>query len=190
MSSSASATRILQELGEGDSSAARDLLPLVYEELRSLAAGYMQRERANHTLQPTALAHEAYLRLVDESQVGWQGRAHFFAVAAEMIRRILVDHARRRMADKRGGGAARVEIEVEPEVDGDRAHPIDLLALEEALEELGRLNDRHRRIVELRYFVGLTVVETAHVLGVSKETVKADWRMARAWLRSRLSTED
>ena len=107
-----------------------------------------------------------------------------------MIRRILVDHARRRMADKRGGGAARVELEVEPEVDGERAHPIDLLTLDEALEDLGRLNDRHRRIVEQRFFVGLTVVETAHVLGVSKETVKADWRMARAWLRSRLNAED
>jgi len=190
MSSPASATRILQNVGAGDASAARELLPLIYEELRSLAAGHMQRERPNHTLQPTALAHEAYLRLVDQSQVGWQGRAHFFAVASEMIRRILVDHARKRNADKRGGGAARVELEVEPEVAGDHAQAIDILALEEALEELGRLNDRHRRIVELRYFVGLTVVETAHVLGVSKATVKADWRMARAWLRSRLATED
>ncbi len=176
---------ILAELGRGDPTAADRLMPLVYSELRGLAERYLQRERTDHTLQATALVHEAYLRLVDQSRVDWKSRAHFFAVAAEMIRRVLVDHARRHRAAKRGGTVRRVGLD---ERLGSEDHDrIDLLALDEALDELATLNDRHRRVVELRFFGGLTVEESAHVLDVSPETVRADWRMARAWLHDRIN---
>ncbi len=184
MESTAQTTQILIDLGNGDGSAADRLMPLVYEELRALAEWHMKQERSDHTLQATALVHEAYIRLVDQARVDWKGRAHFMAVAAQVIRRILVDHAREHRAAKRGGQAQKVSLTdaIESEV-----APVDLLALEESLDRLGQLNERHQKVVELRFFGGLSVKETAHVLGVSPQTVKADWHMARAWLRQRLA---
>jgi len=152
-------------------------------ELRALAARFMQRERSDHTLQPTALVHEAYLRLVDQDDAQWHGRAHFFSVAAEVIRRVLVDHARRHRAAKRGGSRERVQLTSdEPASD----EGLDLLALEDAMEQLRSLNERQERIVELRYFGGLTIEETAAALRVSPATVKAEWAMARTWLKGKL----
>ena len=177
-------TQILVDLGNGDRSAAKRLMPLVYDELRGLAQRYMQQERADHTLQATAIVHEAYLRLIDQSRVDWKGRAHFFAVAAEMIRRVLVDHARAHDAAKRGGGARKVSLT--DSVGATEGPDIDLLSLDAALDELGRLNERHRKVVELRFFGGLNIDETAQVLEVSPQTVRSDWRIARAWLRQRL----
>jgi RNA polymerase sigma factor (TIGR02999 family) len=180
----ADATRVLTEFSRGERAAADKLLPLVYEELHELAARWMRRERRDHTLQPTALVHEAYLRLIDQSRVGWRDRVHFFAVAAEMIRRILVDHARGRATAKRGGGRRRIDLEHEAIAGGEL--DLDLLALDDALDVLGELNERQRKLVEMRYFSGLTIEETAEVLGISPTTAKAEWRMARAWLRRRL----
>ncbi len=178
-------TRILLELGKGDESAASKLLPLVYDELRGLAGHYMQLERPNHTLQPTALVNEAYLKLVDQSRVNWRNRAHFLAVAAEVIRRILVDHARGKAAAKRGGGQRRVPLDLAEPGDPPTGD-VDLLALDDALTHLGELSERQLRVVELRFFGGLKVEETAHVLDVSEATVKNDWRVARAWLAREL----
>jgi RNA polymerase sigma-70 factor (ECF subfamily) len=183
------ATRILSDLRAGDGSSANKLVPLVYNELRALAASKLSQERAGHTLQPTALAHEAYLKLIDQTRVEWQGRAHFLAVAAEVIRRILVDHARAHQAAKRGGGR-RLSLNTAG-VEAAAALPaagIDLLDLDVALAELATLDHRQARGVELRFFGGLDVRETAEVLGVSERTVKGDWRIARAWLRDRLSS--
>ena len=184
MAVSAQTTQILIDLSNGEPSAADRLLPLVYDELRALAEQYMEQERADHTLQATGLVHEAYLKLIDQSRVDWKNRAHFFAVAAEMIRRVLVDHARGHLAAKRGGAAQRITLS--DATDSPEADPIDLLDLNEALDELGVLNERHRRVVELRFFGGLSVEESAHVLEVSPQTVRLDWRMARGWLRQRL----
>ena len=180
-------TQILVDLGNGDRSAASRLMPLVYDELRGLAARYVQHERPDLTLQATDLVHEAYLRLIDQSRVDWQNRAHFFAVGAEMIRRILVDHARRHRAAKRGGGAAKVTLTDSIAVSDDP--DIDLVALDQALEELAKLNERHGKVVELRFFGRLSIDESAHVLGISTHTVRSDWRMARAWLRKRLERQ-
>ena len=177
-------TQILVDLGNGDRSAAKRLMPLVYDELRGLAGWYMQQERADHTLQATAIVHEAYLRLIDQSRVDWKGRAHFFAVAAEMIRRVLVDHAREHDAAKRGGGARKVSLT--DSVGASEGPDIELLCLDAALDELGRLKERHRKVVELRFFGGLNIEETAQVLEVSPQTVRSDWRIARAWLRQHL----
>ncbi len=177
-------TQILVDLGNGDRSAAKRLMPLVYDELRGLARRYMQQERPEHTLQATAIVHEAYLRLIDQSRVDWKGRAHFFAVAAEMIRRVLVDHAREHDAAKRGGGARKVSLT--DSVGATEGPDIELLSLDAALDELGRLKERHRKVVELRFFGGLNIDETAQVLEVSPQTVRSDWRMARVWLRQRL----
>ncbi len=177
-------TQILAAIVKGDPAAANRLLPLVYARLRELAAKYLGSEAQKSTLQPTALVHEAYLRMLGQSRVDWKSRAHFLGVAAQMIRRVLVDHTRERRAAKRGGQLERVALS-DTIVWFDRDE-LDLLALDEALEELGRLNERHRRAVELRFFGGLSVDETAHVLGVSPQTVKLDWRVARAWLRERL----
>jgi RNA polymerase sigma factor (TIGR02999 family) len=157
-----------------------ELLPLVYQELRRLAAGYLRRERAGHTLQPTALVHEAYLRMVDQTQVRWQNRAHFFGVAAQMMRRILVDHARSQHAEKRGGDVQKLSLDENIDVSGDRAS--ELVALDEALERLAEIDPQKSRVVELRFFGGLSVEETAEVLGVSAPTVKRHWRLAKAWL--------
>ena len=181
---SAQTTQILIDLSKGEPSAASRLMPLVYDELRSLAARYMAQERPGHTLQATALVNDAYLKLIDQSRVDWKGRAHFFAVAAETIRRILVDHARQHLAAKRGGSARRMTLS--DATGPPEAHPIDLLDLDEALDQLGELNERHRKVVELRFFGGLSVDEAAHVLEVSPQTVGSDWRMARAWLRQHL----
>ena len=165
---------------DGDDGALGELLPLVYAELRRLAAGYLRRERPGHTLQPTALVNEAYLRLVDQTQVRWQNRAHFLGVAAQMMRRILVDHARGQRAEKRGGEIQKLSLDENIVVSGERA--ADLVALDEALERLAELDPQKSRIVELRFFGGLSVEETAEVIGVSAPTVKRQWRMAKAWL--------
>ncbi len=172
------------EVVAGDDDAAQQLQQVIYDELRRLAARSMANERVDHTLQPTALAHEAYLRLIDQHQTGWRNRAHFLAIASELIRRILVDHARHRDRLKRGRGMKRIDL-------ADSTSPVasmnvDLLALDEALDILGRRNERHRRVVELRFFGGLTVEDCATVLDISPATVKADWSFARAWLRQTL----
>ena len=178
-------TELLVAWSEGRRDALDRLVPLLYEDLRRLAVGYMRRESPGHSLQPTALVHEAYVRLIDQRQVHWRNRAHFFGVAAGIMRRILVDHARSRRADKRGGAWDRVTL-VEDQV-GDRAREIDVLALHEALERLAAFDPRQERIVELRYFGGLTIEEAAEVVGVSEATVVRDWTIAKAWLRADLS---
>jgi RNA polymerase sigma factor (TIGR02999 family) len=161
------------------------LMPLMYEDLRRLAAGYMRHESPGHSLQPTALVHEVYVRLIDQRQVHWRSRVHFFGAAAGMMRRILVDHARSRRAGKRGGAWDRVTL-VEDQVAG-AAQEIDLLALHKSLERLAAFDPRQERIVELRYFSGLTIEEVAEVLGISEATVVRDWTIAKAWLRADLS---
>ncbi len=176
-------TRLLRETDSPE--AADRLYRLVYDELRAVAVRRLAAERADHTLTPTALVHEAYIRLVDQDRVEWRGRAHFFAIAARMMRRILVDHARRKQAERRGGGAVHVTLGSAGGSDDDeRIH--DLLALHDALERLAALDDRQASVVELRFFGGLEVEETAHVLDVSPSTVKRDWAFARAWLLAEL----
>ena len=172
-------SHLLKEWNAGDPEALDRLTPLVYEGLRRQAARYLRRERPGHTLQTTALIHEAYLRLVDAGDVHWQGRAHFFAIAANLMRRILVDHARRRDADKRGGSHVRVQLDEAVAGGTD----VDLLAIDEALDRLAAVDPQQARVVELRFFSGLSVEETAAALGVSPKTVKRDWSVARAWLR-------
>ena len=179
-------TQLLNELGAGDSAALDRLLPLVFDELRRLAHSYLRRERGDHTLQPTALVNEAYLRLVNQQDVRWQGRAHFFGIAANLMRQILVDHTRRRAADKRGGADLERLSLTQAELVVNRAD-VDVLALEEALERLNEFDRQQARIVELKFFAGLTIEETAEVLGVSHATVERDWKLARAWLKRELS---
>lgn len=174
-------TQLLGEMQRGDARAADRLLPVVYEELRRLARTYFHQEPTEHTLQPTALVHEAYLRLVDGG-VDWQGRAHFFGVAARAMRRILIDHARARRADKRGGGAVRASLEAIDDADGVMPPDEYLLSLDEGLQELAKLDEQQARVVEMRFFGGLNVEETAAVLDVSPRTVKRDWAMAKGWL--------
>ena len=186
--SPAEVTRLLVAWRGGDAGALDRLLPLVYAELRRVAHRYMRDERPNHPLQTTALVHEAYLRLIDVTRVDWQSRNHFFAVSARLMRRILVEAARRRNADKRGGDASHVALDEAFVPAADRG--ADLLALDEALEHLAALAPRKARVVELRYFAGLSVKETADVLGVSVETVMRDWRMAKLWLQRDLSSVD
>jgi RNA polymerase sigma factor (TIGR02999 family) len=180
-------TRLLQAWGEGEQSALERLIPLVYQELHRLARHYMAGERSGHTLQTTALLNEAYLRLVDSPKLGWQNRAHFFAVSAQVMRRILVDWARSRQALKRGGEAKPLELE-EALVVADAPGP-DLVALDDALKALAALDARKCEVVELRFFGGLSVEETAEVLKVSSETVLRDWKFAKSWLRRELSKE-
>jgi RNA polymerase sigma-70 factor (ECF subfamily) len=172
-------TRALADLSRGDPEAADRLLPIVYREMKSLAAAYLRRERAGHTLQPTALAHDAFLRLVSQKSCTWQNRAHFLGMAARVMRHILVDHARRRRAQRRGGGRTMVQLE---EAQPGRTREVEFDELDQALNDLARLSERQARMVELRYFGGLTIDETAEVLGVSPMTVKRDWTVARAWL--------
>jgi len=179
------ATSELNAHSAGDPNAASRLLPLVYDQLRALAGRYMKRERPDHTLQPTALVHEAYLRLIDGDRVDLNGKTHFFALAASQMRRILADHARARNAAKRGGKTRRVSLHDGAGFKEDGV--VDMLVLDEALERLGRESPRQSRVVELRYFGGLSVEETARTLGVSASTVKGDWRVARAWLARELS---
>jgi RNA polymerase sigma factor (TIGR02999 family) len=178
-------TLLLAKMKNGNAEAASQLMPLVYDELRHLAAYYMRQERSDHTLQPTALVHEVFLRLVAQQPLDWQSRAHFFAVAAKAMRRILVDHARKHSAEKRGGEHRRVPL------DENLVHPTcaieELISLDEALDRLATWDPQQCRIVELRYFAGLTVEETASVLGIGARTVKRDWNVARAWLRGEVT---
>ena len=184
--SSHNVTELLQDWSRGEREALDQLLPVVYNELHKQAARYLRRERAGHTLQPTALVNEAFLRLINQRDVRWQNRAHFFGLAAQLMRRILVDHARERLAAKRGG--ADIRLTLDEQVAAVGARDVDLLALDEALTRLAALDVRQSRIVELRFFSGLNVEETAEVLGVSPATVKLDWSMAKAWLRRELGT--
>jgi RNA polymerase sigma factor (TIGR02999 family) len=185
MTDSRDTTNQILRLRDGDDGAAEELLPRIYAELREIAARHLLRERRDHTLQATALAHEAWLKLVQQDRVDWKGRAHFLGVAAQAIRRILVDHARKRAADKRGGDRGRVTLSDTLAGPGGE-EDLDLLALDAALDELAERNPRHHRAIELRFFGGLDVKEAAHVLGVSPQTLALDWRMARAWLRRRI----
>lgn len=179
-------TQLLVNWNNGDSSALNQLLPLVNDELRRLARNYLRRESPGHTLQPTALVNEAYLRLIDQHHVQWQNRAHFFGIAAQLMRRILVDHARRHAYAKRGGGALQVSFDEGMAV--TEAKAAELLAVNEALEKLTALDARKGRIVELRFFGGLNLDETAEVLHISSPTVQREWRAAKAWLH-RILTE-
>jgi RNA polymerase sigma factor (TIGR02999 family) len=183
----AAITDLLIAWGDGDREALDRLAPIVYEDLRRLAAGYMRGEPAGHALQPTALVHEAYVRLIDQRQVQWRNRAHFFGVAAQMMRRILVDHARKRLADKRGGALTIVGLdEASP---AGQSNTVDVLALDQALDQLTAVDARLCRVVELRYFAGLNIDETASALDVSRGTVQRDWTVAKAWLFRRLSSQ-
>jgi RNA polymerase sigma factor (TIGR02999 family) len=178
--SGAGATELLRAWSQGDGSALDRLMPLVYKELHRLARHYMRQERPDHTLQATSLVNEAYLRLIDVNRVEWQNRAHFLALAAQMMRRILVESARNRQRQKRGGGAVHVNLEDVQELPDSKEH--DLVALSDALSGLATLDARMSQVVELRFFGGLTVDETAHVLNISPETVMRDWKTAKAWL--------
>ena len=183
MSASDQVTRLLHAVADGDENAPDRLLEAVYDDLRRLAAAYLRHERNAQTLQATALVHEAYVRLVDWQNVSWQNRAHFFAVAAKVMRRILVDHARGKQAAKRHSGQ-RLLLDEAAGFPGERE--FDVLALEDALADLERLDARQARIVELRFFGGLSIEETAHVLNVSERTVKRDWTVAKAWFQREL----
>jgi RNA polymerase sigma factor (TIGR02999 family) len=180
-------TQILREWSDGDADAPARLMPLVYNELRRQARNYLARERGSHTLQPTALVHEAYLRLVDQTRISWQNRAHFFGMAANMMRRILVDHARAHASEKRGGAAVRLSLEDVQIPLEQRAS--DLVSLDEALEKLVKFDERKAKIVEMRFFGGLTDEEIAEVLGISTRTVLRDWKTARLWLYRELSAQ-
>jgi RNA polymerase sigma-70 factor, ECF subfamily len=179
-------TGLLAEWKLGHKDALARLVPILYQELRRLAGGYLRGERQGHTLQPTALVHEAYLRLAAETRADWQNRAQFMGVAAQLMRRILVDYARARDAGKRGGSAVRVSLE---RLDPESAAPpfVEILVVDRALLRLEKLDPQQARVVELRYFAGLTVDEAAEALGISPRTVKRDWAMASAWLRRELS---
>ncbi len=176
-------TELLEAWGDGDESAAAEALPYVYDELRSLARAYFSRERREHTLQPTALVHEAWVRLVEQTGVRFRSRAHFVGLAAHVMRRVLVDHARERNTAKRGGRARKVTL-----IDADSASrpDLELMALNQALSELAAMDARKAKLVELRFFGGLSIEETAELLGVSRKTVVREWRRARAWLYDRL----
>ena len=178
-------TQLLVKWSKGDQQALQELMPRVYDELRRVAAHLLRRERAGHTLQPTALVHEAYLRLVDQTRADWRNRAQFLAVAAQMLRRVLVDHARAKQRRKRGSGTVVISLE-ESLVSGP-ARNLDVLALDEALSELARLDPQQSRIVELRFFAGVSIEQTSASLGISPATVKRDWAVARAWLYRRLT---
>lgn len=184
MTPGANITELLARWRDGDKEALDELVPQVYSELHRLANHYLRQERADHTLQPTALVHEAYLRLVDDREIDWQNRAHFFGIAAVRMRHILVEHARSRKAAKRGGGDYKVSL-TEADRRAER-RDVNLLALDDALRKLEVLDPQKVRVVELRYFGGMTIEETAEVLKVSPATVKREWSMARAWLRTEI----
>ena len=178
-------TQILHDWSGGDREAPERLMPLVYDEMRRIARAFISRERQGHTLQPTALVNEAYLRLVDQNSVTWQSRAHFYSVAASMMRRVLIDHARTHAAEKRGGGAVHLSIEdVQVPVEERAAN---FVAMDEALERLSQFNERGRKIVEMRFYAGMSEEEIAEVLNVSTRTVLRDWKAARVWLFRELS---
>lgn len=185
MSSQTGITQLLADAGKGDQTALDALLPLVYQELRRLADHYLRQERPDHTLQATALVHEAYLRLVGQNTISWQNRAHFFSVAARVMRHILVDHARGHNAEKRGAGEPRLSLDEAVSFFAER--DVSLVALDEALNEMAALDAQQARVVELRFFGGLTTEEIAEVLKVSTDAVRYDWRMAKAWLHRALS---
>jgi RNA polymerase sigma factor (TIGR02999 family) len=178
-------TGMLRDWRNGDQEALDKLIPVVYDELRRQAARYLRGERPGHTLQTTALIHEAYLRLINQHNVEWKDRAHFYAIAARLMRQILVDHARKRQAAKRGGSDIKVPLEEEMVISPERN--VDLVALDEALTRLAGIDPQQSRIVEMRYFSGLSTEETAEVMGVSSRTVKRDWNVAKAWLRQEIS---
>lgn len=192
-------TLLLQRWTEGDEAALDRLMPMVYASLKSLASGYLRREGSGHTLQPTAVVHEAFLRLLGQQRVPWQSRTQFLAIAAKMMRRVLIDHARRKHADKRGGGAVRLELDEQVEAEQAKGmgpsglgaasqHP-DLLALDRALTALEALDRRQAQVVELRFFGGLTIEETAGALELSPATVKREWQTAKAWLYREMTRE-
>jgi RNA polymerase sigma factor (TIGR02999 family) len=183
------ATDLVAKLSGEDKSpsSVEELMPLVYDDLRRRARAYMSRERPGHTLQPTALVHEAYMKLVDQSRVNWRGRTHFFAIGAQAMRRILIDHARGHGREKRGGEWQRVTLSAPLKSDESGLDLVELLNLDRALEKLDGLDERQAKIVELRFFAGLKMSEVAEVLGVSKRTVEDDWVHARAWLKHELS---
>ena len=179
-------TQLLINWSRGDQAALEQLMPLVYGELRRLAAAYLRRERSNHTLQSTALVNEAFLRMVQQHEVQWRNRAHFYGIAAQMIRRILVDYARSQHAEKRGAGAVKLELDEAMAV-AQTAPDVDLLALNDALDRLTQLDERQSRVVELRFFAGLSIEETAEVLHLSPASIKREWQTARAWLYREMS---
>ncbi|MGE0883349.1 MAG: sigma-70 family RNA polymerase sigma factor [Blastocatellales bacterium] len=185
---SGNVTQLLVDWRNGNDDALNQLMPLVYDELRGLAKRYMSRERSTHTLQTNALVNEAYLRLINQQDVDWQNRAHFFAIAAQVMRNLLVDHARSKQYAKRGGGAQQITLDEGLAVASEQS--VDVLALHEALERLAEVDERKSRIVELRYFGGLSAEETAEVLGVSEITIKREWLKAKAWLFRELSQTD
>jgi len=185
--SAAQTTQLLADWAGGDRGALDRLTPVVYDELRRLAAGFLRQQRPNHTLQPTALVHEAYVRMAGDSKVAWKNRAHFFGIAANAMRHILVDHARRRAASKRGGGASKPLSLDDAMIAQER--PQDVIALDDALRELAEADPRRSRIIELRFFGGLTAVEIGEVVGASESTVQRDLRTAQAWLSHQLGGE-
>jgi RNA polymerase sigma factor (TIGR02999 family) len=184
MSPSSEITDLLVCWGNGDGAALEKLLPLVERELHRLAHAYMRRERPDHTLQTTALINETFLRLIDQSRVQWQNRAHFYGIAAQLMRRVLLNHARDKKRDKRGGGTYKVSLSEAELLSEERS--VELIALDEALQKLSAIDERKSRVVELRYFGGLSVNEVAEVLKVSQVTVARDWDMAKAWLAREL----
>ncbi|MCI0390275.1 MAG: sigma-70 family RNA polymerase sigma factor [Acidobacteria bacterium] len=173
--------------GNGDAAALNELIPVVYQELRRMAGHYLRLENPGHTLQPTALVHEAWLRLIDQTRVNWQNRSQFFGVAAQMMRRILVDHAKTKHREKRGGDAVKLSLDDVINLSQERA--ADLIALDDALDTLAAIDKRKSRVVELRYFGGFSVEETAQILEVSPDTVMRDWKMAKAWLYQQIRRE-
>lgn len=180
-------TQLLAAWNEGDNSALEDVLPLVIRELRQLAHGHMRREGANHTLQTTALINEAYLKLIEQKNVQWQNRAHFFAIASKVMRRILLDYAKTRLRDKRGGGAVHVELDDARHISLEKSN--ELVALDEALTRLAEIDELKSRIVEMRHFGGMSVEETAEALGIAPITVMRHWSLAKAWLRREITGE-
>ncbi len=184
----ADVTALLLQLKQGNHEAGEKLIPLVYEELKRLARSYMRRERPDHTLQTTALVHEAYLKLVRQHAVNWQGRSHFFGIAAQLMRRILIDHARGQLRGKRGG--VKEVLPLDEALVFSPEHSKELVKLDEALERLSKLDARQSQIVELRFFGGLSVEETSEFLGVSPKTVKRDWAVAKVWLHGELRRSD
>ncbi len=186
--SSSQVSKLLVNWRRGDQGAREALIPLVYNELRRLARLHLRRERPDHTLQSAALVHEAYLRLIRQDHPQWQNRAHFFGVAAQLMRHILVDHARNRAAAKRGAGAPRLSLD--EEVALPQARDVDIVALDDALNQLAALDPQQSRVVELRFFGGLSIEETSVVLGISPATVKREWATARAWLQREMKNKD
>jgi RNA polymerase sigma factor (TIGR02999 family) len=184
MSNSGDITRLLSKVQTGDRKSLDELLPIVYNELRRVAESQLRNEREDHTLQATALVHEAYLRLLEQTEVDWKNRLHFFSIASEMMRRILVNYAIKKNAKKRGDGATKIALD--EAVSCSKQRDFDLVALDEALTELATFDEKQARIVELRFFGGLTIEETAEVLEISDSTVKREWRIAKAWLKTRL----